>query len=221
MTRWFYLALLLTVAAFAGSFYVHEFRYDELADRVPIHWNIEGQPDGFVPKSDLFLAFLLMPSVMAGLVGLTLALPWLSPKHFEVDRSRNVYEFVMAVVIGLMGYIHLLMLWSALNPALPQGRLLVGGMCFFFALIGWVLGQVPRNFYIGVRTPWTLASDEVWARTHRLAGWLFEAAGVLGMLVALVQLPLWLAFVAIMLAALVPVVYSLVFYKQLERQGRI
>lgn len=220
MTRWFYVAVMLTVGAFASSYYVHEFRYDELPAQVPIHWNLEGQPDGFVPKSNVFMAFLLLPTVMAGMLGLTLALPWLSPKKFEVG-PRGLYHFVMLLVIGLLGFIHVLALGTALHPAWPMDRLLVGGLCFFFAAIGAVLGQVPRNFYIGVRTPWTLASDEVWQRTHQLAARLFVAAGLAGMLIALVQLPVWLAFVAIMAAAFVPVIYSLAFYKSLERQGRI
>jgi immunity protein, SdpI family len=221
MSRWFPVAILLTVAAFAGSYYVHDYRYDDLADRVPIHWNIQGEADGFVPKSDAFLAFYLMPTVMAGFLVLTLALPWLSPKHFEVDRSRSLYGFVMLLAVALLGFLHAVMLGSALDPHLPHGRLLVGGLCLFFALMGAVLSKVPRNFYIGVRTPWTLASEEVWQHTHRLAGWLFVAGGLIGLVAALISLPLWVAFAGIMVAALVPVLYSLVFYKMLEHQGRI
>jgi uncharacterized membrane protein len=74
---------------------------------------------------------------------------------------------------------------------------------------------------MGVRTPWTLANEEVWEQTHRLAAWLFVASGLFGMLTALVGLPLYLCFAGIMVAALVPVVYSLVLYKRLERQGRV
>jgi uncharacterized membrane protein len=221
MSRWFPLAVLLTAAGFAGSWYVHGYRYDDLAEQVPIHWNIEGQADGFVPKTDAFLAFYLMPTAMAGMLALTLALPWLSPKHFEVDRSRNVYGFMMTLATALLGFIHVIMLAAALDPGLPNGRLLIGGLCLFFAAMGGVLGRVPRNFYVGVRTPWTLANEEVWERTHKLAGALFMAGGGVGLLVALLNLPLWLALVGILAAAFVPVGYSLVCYKMLERQGRV
>jgi uncharacterized membrane protein len=221
MSRWFPVALLLTAAAFAGSYYVYHYRYDDLAERVPIHWNIDGEPDGFVAKTDVFPAFLLMPSVMAGMLALTLVLPWLSPKEFEVDRSRQLYGFIMMLVVALIGFIHVIMLVSALEPALPLGRLLVGGLSLFFAAIGATLGRVPRNFYIGVRTPWTLANEEVWERTHRFAGWLFMVGGGVGVLAALLNLPLWVAFAGIMIAALLPILYSLVSYKMLERQGRV
>jgi uncharacterized membrane protein len=221
MTRWLYLCILLTATAFAGSFYVQNYRYDDLPDQVPIHWNIEGRPDGFVPKNDAFMAFWLMPSIMVSMIGLTLLLPWLSPRHFEVDSFRNVFGYVMAVLVALMGYIHLIVLGGSLHPELAMDRMLIGGICLFFLLVGAVLGKVRRNFWMGVRTPWTLANEEVWDQTHRVAGKLFLAGGILGVLAALVGLPLYLAFIGIMAAALVPVVYSLVLYKKLQSQGRV
>jgi uncharacterized membrane protein len=92
-------------------------------------------------------------------------------------------------------------------------------MFLFFALLGNVLGKVQRNFYVGVRTPWTLASETVWVQTHRLAAWLFTGAGVLGLVIVLVGVPFYFAFGLILVAALVPVVYSLVLYKRLEKKG--
>jgi uncharacterized membrane protein len=223
MTRWLYVSIALTAAAFAASLYVYDFEYDRLPDQVPIHWNIDGVADGFVPKEDALRAFFLLPAVMAGFVLLTLALPWLSPRHFEVDTFRDVYGYVMMLVVALFGYIHVATLWGSLQRDRPVdvGRLVVGGILLFLALIGNVLGRVRRNFWVGVRTPWTLASDGVWNATHRLAAWLFVAAGVLGLVAAVAGAPLLWCFVGIMIAALAPVVYSLVLYKRLERQGRL
>src|SRR5262245_6878429 len=101
MTRWIFVAILLTLAAALGSLYVYHYRYDDLPAQVPIHWNLQGEPDGFVPKSDSFLAFGLMPLVMAGIVLLTLLLPWLSPQHFEVERFRSVYGYVMMLAVAV------------------------------------------------------------------------------------------------------------------------
>jgi uncharacterized membrane protein len=220
MTRWFYLSILLTLAALAGSLYVYQFRYDDLPDQVPIHWNIHGQPDGFVPKSDVFMTFLLMPAVMAGIVLLSVLLPWLSPKNYKVDAFRGVWDYLMMLVTALFGYIQLIMLWGSLVP-LAMDRLLIVGMCLFFALIGSVMGKVRRNFWMGVRTPWTLANEEVWDRTHQLTAWLFTVGGLVGVLVGVAGLPLWLCFVGIIGAALVPVFYSLVLYKVMEKQGKV
>jgi len=122
--------------------------------------------DGYGAKS---WAAFLMPEVMAGLLVLFLALPWLSPKQFQVDAFRPTYWFIAFVVLCLMAYIHGLMLWSAAAGAVDTTRALLAGVLLMFGLMGNVLGKVRRNFWVGVRTPWTLANERVWNDTHRLA----------------------------------------------------
>jgi uncharacterized membrane protein len=82
------------------------------------------------------------------------------------------------------------------------------------------MGKLRRNFYLGVRTPWTLASERVWNATHRFAAKTFVAGGLVGLVFSIVGLFLW-AILATLVGALAPVVYSLVIYKQLERRGEI
>jgi uncharacterized membrane protein len=226
MTRWFYLSVALTLVALGASLYVYEFRYDDVPDRVPVHWDINFNPDGFVPKSDALLAFFLWPLAMAALCLLTPVLPWLSPRRFRVDSFRGTYGYVMMLAVALFCYLHIATLWGMMQPEENKWifmRFFLGGICLFFALIGNVLGKVRRNFWMGVRTPWTLASETVWNQTHRLAAWLMVAGGLIGFALVMV-LPPWLAwvlFIDIMIAALVPVFYSLVLYKRLERQGKL
>jgi uncharacterized membrane protein len=222
MTRWLAFSIALTVAAFALAGFVYLFFYDELPDSMPTHWNIEGKPDAWKPRGEAFLLnFLLPPTLMAGFVGLTLALPWLSPKNFKIDTWRDTYEYIMALVVALFGFIYVCIVLSTLVPELPFVRFMVGGMMFFFALLGNVLGRVRRNFYVGVRTPWTLASDVVWNQTHRVAAWLFVGFGLAGAVAVLAGVNMIVCFVALLIAAFAPVLYSLVLYKRLERQGRL
>jgi uncharacterized membrane protein len=224
MTRWLTVSILLTLAALGGSLYTYEFQYDRLPEKVPIHWNIRGVPDRWVPKHDVIWNFLWMPAAMAGIVVLTAILPWLSPKQFDVDRFRDTYGYLMTLVVALFGFIHLLILFGSLQPpgSLDLGRWLVGGIFLFLALIGNVLGRTRRNFWMGVRTPWTLASETVWIRTHRLTAWLFVVIGVAGFAAVVAGVPLFWCFVTLMiLGVCVPVVYSLTLYKRLERQGRL
>jgi uncharacterized membrane protein len=84
-----------------------------------------------------------------------------------------------------------------------------------------VLGQVRRNFWVGVRTPWTLTSEAVWSRTHRLAAWLYVPLGVAGAAAVVLGAPLSACFVVFIVVVLLPAVYSLVLYKRLERQGNL
>ena len=210
-----WLNLTMCLMALGYSLYL----YPIMPDRVPIHWNIRGEVDGYGDKS---WAVFITPAVMVGLLLLFRILPWLSPKPFSLDTFRGTYEFVVALVMGLMAYIHGLMLWAAFGEPIDIGRALVAGLCLFFALMGNVLGKVRRNFFMGVRTPWTLASERVWIDTHRLAARLFVAAGLIGFVLCLVlggPAAFIAAFAAIMTAAFSPAVYSLVHYKHLERQG--
>ncbi|HKI38803.1 MAG TPA: SdpI family protein [Gemmataceae bacterium] len=226
MTRWLYLSVALTLLALGASLYVWNVRYDDLPENVPTHWDANFNPDGFAPKQEVWKVFFILPLVMAGLCGLTLLLPWLSPKHFEVDTFRGTYGYIMMLVVALMGYLHVATLWGAMQPEENRTifmRFFLGGICLFLALLGNVLGKVRRNFWMGVRTPWTLASEAVWNQTHRLAAWLFVAAGLAGfaLVMALPAGAAWVPLTVIVPAALVPVIYSLVLYKRLEREGKL
>jgi uncharacterized membrane protein len=218
MTRWFWIALALAVGAAVGSLYVYLFRYDQLPDQLPIHWNIEGQPDSWMGKGT---ALVFWPAIIASVVLLALVLPWLSPRQFQVEPFRATFDYVMALVTGLLVFIHLLTLWSTLHSGFNLERWLFAGLFLFFALIGNVLGRVRRNFWMGVRTPWTLASDTVWIQTHRLTAWLFVGFGLAGFVAVLLGAPPAWCFVGLIVVALVPVVYSLVLYKKLEHQGKL
>jgi uncharacterized membrane protein len=190
--------------------------YPHLPNIIPMHWDIRGRVNGWGPKWWLLLTG---PGSMVFMVLLFAALPWLSPKKFEVDSFRATYLYIMIALVALLAYVHLLILFSALGVVVDVSRALEGGVCLLFALLGNVLGKVRRNFFVGVRTPWTIANEQVWNATHRFAAKTFFAGGLLGLIVVILRAPLWLPIAAILIAALAPVIYSLVFYKQLERHG--
>ena len=128
------------------------------------------------------------------------------------------------MLTALFAYLHGLLTWAALAGKVDITRAMLAGMLIMFGLLGNVLGKVRRNFYVGVRTPWTLASERVWNNTHRLAARMFVGASVLGFFGALllpVEAAVITVLVVIFAAALVPVGYSLVLYKRLERQGEV
>jgi uncharacterized membrane protein len=112
-------------------------------------------------------------------------------------------------------------LYATTHDGADPGRVVLGGVSLFFVLLGNVMGKVRRNFYIGIRTPWTLASERVWVDTHRLAGRTMVASGVVGFLLAIVGGWLVPAFAFLIAGVLFPVLYSLVHYKRLERAGQI
>jgi uncharacterized membrane protein len=121
----------------------------------------------------------------------------------------------------MLAYFFAAMLWAGLGHPFNISRAIIGGVCLLFVLLGNVMGKIRRNFYIGVRTPWALANDRVWNATHRFAAKTFVVGGLMGLAVTAFGLAGWLTFVALTVGALVPIVYSLVFYKQLQRRGEL
>jgi len=196
--------------------------YPHLPNIVPIHWDAHGRVNGWGSKWSLFL---YGPGSMLFIVGMFSALPWLSPKKFEVDSFRATYLYIMIILISMMAYFNLLILISALGAiggvVLDVSRAVEGGVCLLIALLGNVMGKVRRNFYVGVRTPWTIANEQVWNATHRFAAKTFFAGGLLGLAAVVLRAPFWVPMTAILAAAFAPAIYSLVLYKQLERRGQL
>jgi uncharacterized membrane protein len=221
MTRWLMFSIGLTLLAFAGTLYLYEFHFDQLPEQVPVHWNIEGEPNRWVERSDLLFNFLLTPCIMVFFVILTAVLPWLSPRNFNIETFRPTYDYLMTVVVVMMGFIQCLILYASYRPGLDTARFLVAGLMLFFALIGNVLGKVRRNFYVGVKTPWTLASEVVWNRTHRVTAWLWTSYGLVAFIALLAGLPILWSLPGLLIIALGPVFYSLWLYKSLEKQGKL
>lgn len=203
---------VLTLAALAVAAVV----YQQLPERVPIHWNIHGEVDGYGGRGSIFL----MPGFMAAMLGLFAVLPWLSPKRFEVDTFKSAYMAILVAVEAFLFYMHAVILYATMNPRTDVGRWIVAGIFGFLAVLAPMMARVKRNFYIGIRTPWTLASEQVWDDTHRLAVWTMIGGSVVGIVLVLAGMIAW-SIGALVVGLGVPVVYSLVHYKRLQRAGRL
>jgi uncharacterized membrane protein len=215
MTRkYYFIGIVLTAAVFVAILIA----YPQLPNQVPTHWNMQGQANDYSAKWTLFL---IGPGLMAGILLLFYFLPWLSPKQWQIDTFQSTYLYIMVVLVSMLAYFTGVSLWVGLGYAANVERAIVGGICLLFALLGNVMGKVRRNFYIGVRTPWALANERVWNATHRFAAKIFVLGGVIGLALTAIGVKGWLPFAALMASALVPVVYSLVVYKQLKRRGEL
>jgi uncharacterized membrane protein len=221
MSRWLWLSIVLTVVATGGTLFLYTFGRDYLPEQVPVHWDINGKVDQTVPRDKVLPYLLISPGAMVLLTGLGVLLPWLSPKPFDVERFRPTYEYVFALVAVLFAYIQVAMLLAMVDAGEFAIRMLIGGIFLFFAAIGNVMGKIRRNFWMGVRTPWTLASEYVWNQTHRVAAWLYTALGILGLLAVFLGIPLLVVFIIFMIGVLFPIPYSLYLYKKLQREGKL
>ncbi|KRE89575.1 hypothetical protein ASG87_04415 [Frateuria sp. Soil773] len=187
--------------------------YPQLPAQVPTHWDLHGQPTQWTPR---FWSAALPAIVLAALAALTEALPRLSPRRFEIRPFARSYGIIMLAVQGAILVIDLSILLGSAGYALPRltiGMLSIGVLLM---VIGNYMGKLRRNFFVGIRTPWTLTNDAVWERTHRLGGRVSVLAGLLIVAAALAGAPKAVPVALLAAACLVPVVYSYFAYRRLE-----
>lgn len=206
--RFVLLAMLLIAVTLSLVF------YPTLPDPMPTHWNGAGEIDGWSPK---LLGAFLMPLIMAGVVALFAVLPRISPRGYPVDAESRGYRAIELASVAFMLGIHIVALLAATGTPIDMTvmvPLLVGAL---FVILGNYMSKMRRNFFIGIRTPWTLADEDVWYRTHRLGGRVFVAAGLALMIVPFAGEAQHTAFTTIAIAAaFIPIVYSYVIYKRLH-----
>jgi uncharacterized membrane protein len=203
------LGLVLVLAAVLTSAVL----YPRLPDSLPSHWNLRGQPDDFVHKP--FGPFL-GPAMMAGVLLLFMALPAISPRGFRFETFRPVWAILEGSVLGLLFLVHALALMQGMGKPANVNRGVAAGVGLLLVVLGNFMGKVTRNFFVGIRTPWTLASEEVWLRTHRFGGRLFVLAGLVLFVSALLGGGWVVAVIAIGSATVLSVVYSYLVYRRVE-----
>jgi uncharacterized membrane protein len=182
--------------------------YPRLPEQVATHWNIRGEPDDY---SGRFVGAFVMPLVILAVAAVAQVLPKIDPKRANYPKFLDTYWLLINGILIFMGVVHLAVLGDALGFPVPFRRVMPVALGFLFIVIGNYLGRVQPNWFLGIRTPWTLSSDTVWRKTHRLGAWVFVAAGVLFMASAFAPsvragVPLAIIIIALVMT---PVVYSL------------
>lgn len=186
--------------------------YQKLPATVPTHWNIEGKIDQYGSK---LTAVLTGPILILFGIGLTLLLPKISPKRYEISNFEQTFAYAMVLVSGLFMFLSYVILRASAGGKSDIGETIMFGVFLFFAFTGNILGKVRRNFFMGIRTPWTLASEPVWDATHRLAGRIFFYGGIAGAILALLGMSMWGSLTLILALSLWPVIQSYFIYQKI------
>ena len=183
--------------------------------QLPTHWGLDGRADAF---SDKWTALMLPAAITAGVSLLFYFLPALEPRRQGLERSQGLYLWGWVALLLMGAVLQLALVSLALRWPVPAYPLIVAGLGAMLVLIGNQLGKSRSMYLIGIRTPWTLASEEVWIRTHRLAGKLMVGGGAVMMVAAMLPVPpgplstVMLATIAV--AAVVPAVYSYLLWRR-------
>jgi uncharacterized membrane protein len=206
MSRWQLASCLLTLSAL-GLWGWALADPSMFPDRVPIHWDINDQPNNWTDAHSAALSLGILPGVMAFCLALGFIVPWWSPAAFATPEDRRRLDYILFLAVALFGFLFV-DIANGMRTGQVNGRWLFGAIFVLFGLIGPALRGIRRNGLVGVRTPWTLASDDVWNRTHEMTAKLWLAIGVLGVLLIVLGTPPWLPLVLLVPAAIWPIVYS-------------
>lgn len=202
------LSLVIVLISFAIGIYF----YSRMPDMMASHWDYRGEVDGYMSK---FWGLFLMPIISAVLFGFFLLIPKLDPLKENIQKFSKYFDGYILFFELFLLYVYLLtILWSlgvtfnmtaAIMPAL--GVLLFG--------MGILVEKAERNWFIGIRTPWTLSSETVWRKTHQLGGKLFKAIGIISVLGFLLpDFAVFFILASVLLVSFYLVVYSYLEYKK-------
>lgn len=191
----------MVLIAFALGIYF----YPQLPAQIPSHWNAAGEVDGYMGK---FWGIFLAPFIMLAMALLFSLLPRIDPLKENYQRFRSYYNgfFVLLAVFFLVIQLQVI-LWSKGVQISPNVIFPIAvGLLFFY--IGILCEHAKRNWFIGIRTPWTLSNEKVWDKTHQLGGKLFKIAGVVAIIGAFFGK---LAFVFVIVPVLSAAVYTIIY----------
>ena len=206
------IALALIILSFAVSMYV----YPQIPEKVASHWNAQGQPDGYMKRD---VGLFLMPTIGFGLLLLFLLIPKIDPLKHNIERFRKYYDGMVVLLVAFLLYIHLITIFWNLGYRFSMNTSLAPAFGALFFYIGILTENAKMNWFIGIRTPWTLSNEDVWERTHKLGGKLFKVSGIIAVAgLILPEYAVLLMVGPVLLSSIYLVIYSyLEFQKEKKR----
>ena len=196
--------------------------YAYAPDIVPIHWNLEGKPDNFAPKD---IGLFLLPLINTGLYVFLYFIPKIDPKNEQLQQSMKTLQWIRLGTHGLLGMIMLWTTLSIIEVMHVKPEWIFSVISLFFAFLGRAMANVKQNYFVGIRTPWTLSNELVWDDTHHFTAPLWFYSGIAMALISAflsamgfgagLILTLFLIWIAIIV--IIPIAYS---YKRFREEKK-
>ena len=201
--------ILIVAAMLAGLFF-----WNKLPDQMASHWDVNDQVNGYMSKT---WGVFMVPLMTLGMFLLFLVIPSIDPLKANIAQFREAFNLFIVLIVAFMLYIHALSLaWNLGYTGFKMSTSMLPAMGLLFIFIGFMLRKAKRNFFIGIRTPWTLSNDRVWDETHRLGSILFMASGVLAFIGGIFggMTAFWFLFVPLIGSTIFLLAYSYVLYQR-------
>jgi uncharacterized membrane protein len=203
---------ILIIGLILVSFLIGAYLYPYMPEKMASHWDANGSVDGYMPK---LWGLFLLPVISAILFLVYMLIPKIDPLKGNIEKFRGHFDVFILLLFVFLFYVHMLtMLWN-LSYRFNIIQLLAPAFGLIIYYAGIMMENAKQNWFIGVRTPWTLSSEVVWDKTNKLAGKLFKVAGVLAAMgVIFPKYAIFLIMVPVILAAVYPIIYSYQKYQQ-------
>ena len=208
------LTTIIVLVLIIGATIAGALLWNQLPDQMASHWDVNDQVNGYMSK---FWGVYMMPLITIVLFLLFLLIPNIDPLKANIAEFRGTFNLFIAFIIGFMVYIHALTLrWNLGYTDLGIGKAMLPAMGLLFFIIGSMLRKAKRNWFIGIRTPWTLSSDNVWDKTHQLGATLFMISGAIAVVGGFFGgvVAFWSIMIPVMGTTIFLVVYSYVLYQR-------
>lgn len=204
-------SIILMVVFFAISFYV----YDLVPEKMTVHWNTQGEPDGYGSK---FLGLFLLPIIMSVVTLLLLIAPYTDSLQKNIEQFRRYYDLFIVLLLLFMLFVHLaIILWN-INIKIEIIPFFTFWTAVLFFHIAILCKKAKQNRIIGVRTPWTLKSTIVWNKTHKLAAKLYSIAALIILSSLFFQkYAFYFILVTVLPFSLILVLYSYLIYRKIKK----
>ena len=204
----YWLIGIITVASFLIGFYF----YPQFPENIASHWGANGEVNGYMPK---FWGLFLMPIIMIFISSLLILLPKIDPLKANIALFQKSYNSIIAGVTIFLFYIPLLTVFWNLGFTFNMTVMIVPPMALLWLLLGIAMPKMKQNWFMGFRTPWTLASVRVWDETHKIGGKLFVYSGILAVIgLLLPQYTIWFVIVPIIFSSIFTTIYSYFLFKK-------
>lgn len=182
------------------------------SDQIAIHWDEQGVADGFGSR---FMGLFFMPILIVGMSLLLLGIPQIDPLKKNIEKFRNEYYVFILIFACYFAYIHVLTLLYNVGLKFNMLAMMIPAMVGFFYYVGMMLGKAKQNYFIGIRTPWTLQDEDVWNETHVVGSKGFKLAAIVGLIGAVFpSLAIWFLMLPLLVVALYTIIYSYVAYRR-------
>ncbi len=204
--------IIVAIFFIVASFVAGVFLYPQLPSQMASHWNFQNEVDGYMGK---FWGAFLMPLAAIGMLLLFILIPKIDPLRENIEKFRKHFDRFIVLTVVFLLYIHLLSILWNLGYEFNMGRMMVPGLGILFYFCGILVENAKKNWFVGIRTPWTLSSDLVWEKTHKLGGKLFKISGAIVFLgVFFPENALVFSIIPVFFAAIFIVVYSYLVYRK-------